>query len=131
MTGTNWDGIARELQFTDATAMFTKFYIEMKMPIEELARRFNVSQGMIRGQLAKAGVEVRKRGGANYSKIVMSKQLADECNAKGTKLVAEELGVSYTALHKALKRFETPTAQTEEVAASPLPPSSGGPETGE
>src|SRR5262245_19758650 len=117
MTGTNWDGVARELGFKEAKAMWVDFYVNRKLSLEELARRFGVSAGMIRGQLYKAEIEIKPRGGANYRKIVVTPALVADCDAKGTKLVAVDLGVSYTALHKALKKHALATgAKPLEVA---------------
>jgi hypothetical protein len=105
MIGTNWDGIAHQLGFKDGKSMFQKYYLGDGMSLDELAKRFNVSPGMIRTHLAKLEIPLKQRGGANYRKIVVTADLVADCAKRGSKLVAAELGVSYTALHKALKRF--------------------------
>lgn len=130
MIGTNWEGIARELRFPNVATMFRKYYVETEMSIEQLAGRFGVSSGQIRTQLVAAGITLRPRGGAQQSKITMTDDLLSACESKGTKQVAAELGVSYSALHKALRRYVT-SRKVEEASQSQETPQSADPGTDE
>jgi len=121
--GTNWDGVARELGFKDATEMWIRYY--PKKSIDELRKQFNVSAGAVRSQLVKAGLKIQARGGVNFQKVVVTNSVMEDIETRGMQVVSESLGVSYATLYKAVRRFE---AKTEAEAPS-TPSASEGPET--
>lgn len=123
----NWTPVSSALGFADELTMWKKYYEVDKMAIAEIASRLGVSHNAVRDRLVACGIELRKRGGPNHQKLEMTDEIRARCEAEGTKSVADSLGLSYTTLHKQLKKKDpqdvpTPNPESPGQADSPVRP---------
>jgi hypothetical protein len=101
----DWDGLARQKGYADRVAMFTKLYKQDKMSLSNLSEYFQVGRNSIRAALTAAGVPMRERGGRNFQKTIINDELLQEIEVKGVPTVAQERGIDYSGLYKALQAY--------------------------
>lgn len=92
-----WEAVASQLGFTSEEAMWRKLYAEDSLAA--IAAKFHVSPGQIRGRIEACGIPLRSRGGANYQKVEMSKELLDDVTSMGIRKAALKHGVQPQTLY--------------------------------
>lgn len=102
MSGVNWAEISQQLGFSGPKEMWEAFYLQRKMSIGQLAKRFAISPNVVRDALIVHGVAVRKRGGPNNIKMVDVDALQKAVDERGVSSVAREQGVDPTTIYKRL-----------------------------
>jgi hypothetical protein len=94
---TLWETVAKQLGFVDEKSMWEKLYKEDSLA--DLATKFAVSPGQIRGRIDACGITLRTRGGANYQKITLSKEILDDVVTLGIRKAAIKHGVQPQTLY--------------------------------
>jgi len=114
----DWIKTAKSLGYENETAMWEALYLKDRASLSQLAIAFRTSTNSIRGRLQTCDIRMRNAGGANNQKFRMTEELAKRCEDEGTTSVARNIGLSYTSLHKALKRFRAPVSAVQGIAVS-------------
>jgi len=120
----DWEATAKGLGYKNEKGMWTALYTEQKASLSQLAIAFRTSVNSVRGRLNVCEILLRKAGGANNQKFQMDDAIAKRCEDEGTASVARNLNLSYTSMHKALKKFRTISALAAPVSAEQSPRSS-------
>jgi len=120
---TDWEKMAKDRGYADAKEMLTKEY-EKQRSIEALSQELNISRHVIRVALERHGVIVKKQGGPQHMKFVLTEQVLDLVEELGISIVAKRLGLDYSTVYKrtkkALRERRQRRAESEQSAAASL-----------
>jgi len=123
----NWDEVAAKLGYTSEVSLWVDLYTTRGLSISQIARKLDVSRNTIRGSLEKAGIQIRKQGGPNNQRLVVTDELVDEIRKDGVAVVAARLGLDYSTLYKRLRNVRKLKVSDLRVVGSP--PSAESPES--
>jgi hypothetical protein len=107
----DWTGTASRLKYPSEEAMWTELYDRQKLSIAQLATRLGLSRNAVRIELAKRGVHVRGRGGANNAKLTLTNEVLEEIRQEGVMAVAKRMGLNYTTMYKRLRKMGVTVAE--------------------
>jgi hypothetical protein len=108
----DWDEVARKLDYPSEKAMWVDLYEARGFSLSQLAKRFNLSPVVIRTNLLRCGVKMRKRGGAHnvitpHELVLLEEQVLRD----GVKAVAQRNNLSTTAIYKRLHKLRDMRAE--------------------
>lgn len=104
MSKIRWDPIALELGFKDPQHMWRELYRQIGS-IKGLSQRFAVAEGTVYAQLRLHEVPIKKQGGPNYVKVVVTPEMIKEIRSKTIRRYARDNELDVTTLYKALARL--------------------------
>jgi hypothetical protein len=130
----DWEVKFKALGLPDEKSLFETLY--KTQSLSGLCKSLGISAHLARKKLLEHGILIRKRGGPNSLKLVMTAGLIEEMKTKGAAQVALEQKVSKYTLFKQKAKFlkehppapttnESPTQSTEPAAVAPLDPIEG------
>jgi len=119
-----WNSVASALGYTGEVEMWKDLYTTRRLSISQLSRKLDVGRNTIRASLGKSGIVLRKRGGPNNQRLVVTDELVEEVRKDGVAAVAKRLKLDYTTLYKRIYRVRGLTVKSlrtgsETMAASP------------
>lgn len=123
-----WPKVARSLGYSDDVALWKDLYETKKLSIAQISKKLDVSRNVVRENLAKAGVVMRKQGGPNNARVVLTDDLLDRIRKDGVAAVARDLGLDYTTLYKRLRLRGMSVASLRSVVPGE-PPTTDIPDT--
>lgn len=113
--------VAQGYENTDR--MLHDLYVVKKTPLKVLVKQLNTPMWTLRKRLDTLGITMRKRGGANNTKVDITKELLQEIARDGVAATSERLGVTYAALLHRVKKYVTEHGYLKPEV--PLPPEEG------
>jgi DNA-binding transcriptional ArsR family regulator len=99
------ENVAKHAGFSDYKSLLEQWYKIDGVSLEELAERLHISQLRVRKHLARYGIPLRKRGGANNVKVVLTNALLKEIAKDGIPAVSTRLGVSEGRLYTRIQQW--------------------------
>lgn len=96
--------LARDTGYEDYKSMLVELYAVQRLSLAELAARCGISTERLKRHLARYGLTLRGRGGANNVKVVITPELRREVLLDGVPAVAKRLGVSPLVLYTKMVR---------------------------
>jgi hypothetical protein len=121
--------MAQTLGYLGEKEMFETLYGTMSL--QELSEALNISTALCRKKLGEHSIPMRKRGGPNGQKIVMTQVIVDEMKNLGSTAVSLKYKVSRYTLFKQKNRFLAEEARKAKVAAAATPSSTETPQSTE
>lgn len=100
----DWNQIARTLGYEDANEMLNDLYVEKRMTLLEIGKTLRVNPESVRTELHERGVQLRKKGGANFLKRKLADVPTLELMSEKSEALAERYGVNYVTVYKEKKR---------------------------
>jgi hypothetical protein len=98
------EALATSLGYETWQALLHELYVVQGMGIAELSARTGVPDLRIQRHVRKLGY-VRKRGGSNNEKVVITPELIAECMRDGVNTVAQRLGIDGPAFASRLRKL--------------------------
>jgi transposase-like protein len=98
-----WAPLVKMLGYGSDAEMWTDLYKEKNLSIAQISRKLDVSRNVVRDALGKAGLTLRKRGGPNNSRVLLSEAVLTAVRRDGIAVVAKRHGVSYATFYKRLR----------------------------
>lgn len=102
MPGINWSEISQQLGFAGAKEMWSAFYLEKKMSLTQLSKRFSVSPNVIREALIRNEIPLRIRGGPNNTKVLDLDKLKEYADEHGIAAAAKQFEIDISTVYKRL-----------------------------
>lgn len=96
--------LAKQAGYESTEKMLRELYVEKRVSIDKLVARLFTTHRALYKVLRMYKIPIRKRGGPNNVKVVLTDALFAEICRDGAAAVAERLGVDVTTLRERLKR---------------------------
>jgi len=122
MSRSDWETTATSLGYLGEKEMLEDLYLTRKFSLAIIARKLGTSSAVVASHINKAGITLRKRGGANYVKVIPTPELEERVRVEGVQQVADALGVDYSTLYKVFYRSKNKTRRGEKKEAESLTP---------
>lgn len=97
--------VAKLAGFPDYKSLLQQRYQVECVSLQDLAENLHISQPRLKKHLEKYGIPLRKRGGANNVKIVLTAELIQEIARDGIPAVSMRLGVESSVLYARIRRW--------------------------
>ena len=102
----DWTTVAKRLGYASEHELWEKLYVQERLPIATISKRFDVSHSTVRDALTRCMIQRRGRGGPNRQEDPRWPEDAaflEEVQRDGTTLVAARLGFSASAVYKRVR----------------------------
>lgn len=100
--------LAKGAGYASYPELLYDFYVARHYSLHECGARLGINWMRVRRHLERFEIPVRKRGGPNNVKVVLTEQLVGEIMRDGLAAVALRLGVSYSVLYSRVRALGRP-----------------------